>query len=95
MHDWTLLSILYEWKAARVTLSLRTEGPEQLLIVADGVSHLHIPQTKPWGPSVSVNKLHELPASSDKGRKLEIEMQSGDVIQIEAEIFNFPTGVNP
>jgi len=59
-------------------------------VVADGVFDLHVPQVKDWGPSVSVNNVRG-PLNGAAGRKrLEIEMQSGDVIVIEAAAFDFP-----
>lgn len=92
MHDWVLLSVLYEWKTARVTLSLKWRADGLMLLVADGVSNVRIPQLKPWGPSVSINKVRG-PTEEAAGRhRLEIEMQTGDLIEIEAASFAFPTG---
>ncbi len=89
-----MLSILFEWKVARVTVTLRTSKSEVVAIVANGVSDLRIPQMKEWGPSVSVNQIRG-PFRLENGRhKLEIEMQSGDVILIDASDFKFPSYVN-
>lgn len=90
MHDWTLLSILYEWKSARVTISFRCETAEMASIVANGVTALRIPQTREWGPSVSVNKVTGPKSIAEGGNKLEIQMQSGDVIEIVAAEYIFP-----
>ena len=90
MHDWTLKSVLFEWKLARVTISLEGTNALEALLVADGVVGLHVPQEKPWGPSVSVN---EVVGPSDAGnglQKLSIEMQSGDVMTIVARAFQLP-----
>jgi len=92
MHDWTLKSILYEWKPARVTIifgNLQAQGAQ---LVAEDVVDLHVPQRKEWGPSVSVNKLIG-PSDLESGaRKLTLEMQSGDVITITAGAFDLPAG---
>ncbi len=93
MHDWTMLSILFEWKTASVTVSLQTPKSDVVEIIAREVSDLHVPQMKEWGPSVSVNQLRG-PVSLEKGKfNLEIEMQSGDVISIEASEFKFPQSI--
>jgi hypothetical protein len=92
MHDWTLLSVLFDWRARRVTLSFVVHQAGTVSVVADGVSDLHIPQLNEWGPSVSVNRVG-LPVSVVDGRRvLEIEMQSGNCIKICASDFEFPPG---
>lgn len=89
MHDWVLLSVLFEWSAGRVTLSFdRYESNE--ILVANSVVDLHVPQLKPWGRSVCVNEVKG-PIAIDNGlHSLEIEMQSGDVIKIVAKSFEMP-----
>jgi hypothetical protein len=57
MHDWTLLSILFEWKAGRVTLEFRTDRATPAKVVAHEVSELEVPRRHEWGPSVSVNEV--------------------------------------
>jgi hypothetical protein len=92
MHDWTLTTILYEWKTAKATLCFL--GPlHSAVIVAEGVSHLDVPHENDWGPSVSVNEVRGLTGSGDR-RRLEIEMQSGDVIAITARSFALPDPVS-
>ena len=93
MHDWTLLEILFEWKAARVTLSFRQPNAGIATIVAEGVSRVDIPRANEWGPSVSVNRVCGPVKAEDKGRgqhRLTIEMQSGDVITVLASSFVLP-----
>lgn len=89
MHDWTLTTILYEWESAKATLSFRGPRRQSAVIVAGDVSDLEIPHANQWGPSVSVNEVHG-PATVGKRRRLEIEMQSGDVITITAGSFSLP-----
>jgi hypothetical protein len=93
MHDWTLVSILFEWKTARVILEFGTGGSKSQKPMAHGVSELHAPRLNDWGPSVSVNSVNKVAGPSDdaSGRRgLEIEMQSGDHIRIVAKSFDFP-----
>ncbi|HEY1503303.1 MAG TPA: hypothetical protein VGF92_03330 [Stellaceae bacterium] len=90
MHDWTLLSILFEWKAGRVVLSFSTHKAGVVELIAERVFELHVPQANDWGPSTHVNNVKG-PLQGAAGRaRLEIEMQSGDIIIIEATTFEFP-----
>lgn len=50
MHDWTLLSILFGWKAGRVTLEFTTERAELAKLVAHEASALHVPRRNEWVP---------------------------------------------
>ncbi|HLY45335.1 MAG TPA: hypothetical protein VKQ73_07130 [Stellaceae bacterium] len=94
MHEWVLLSIVFDWKTGRLTLSFDTDPAGVVSLVAEGVVDLHVPQLKPWGSSVHVNEVREPQAGARKRRKLEIEMQSGDIITIKAASFAFPPGVH-
>ena len=73
MHEWVLLSIVFDWKSGRLTFSFDTYQAGVVALVAEGVVDLHVPQTKPWGPSVHVNEVRQPPAGPRKRRKLEIE----------------------
>jgi hypothetical protein len=89
MHDWTLLSVLFEWRDARVVVHFKSDlGDEKLVAVS--VVDLHVPQFREWGQSVSVNSVRgPLVIESDR-QSIEIEMQSGDVIRIIASSFEMP-----
>jgi hypothetical protein len=99
MHDWTLVSIYFEWESGCVTLELRTDGSKSAKLTAHGVCELHLPRLNDWGPSVSVNRVFGPSDGGSGRRKLEIEMQSGDRIRIIAASFAFPqaadTGEKP
>ena len=90
LHDWTLISINFEWSAGRVVVELVDTAFARRTLIAESVSLLEVPQDKPWGPSVSVNEAVEVQAESGDGRCLQIEMQSGDVIRIGARSFIYP-----
>ena len=89
MHDWTLISVVFEWDVGRVTLSFKShEGSKTL--VAHSVVDLRMSQFNEWGPSVSVNTVKG-PFTADNGlHSIEIEMQSGDTIKITASSFQMP-----
>ena len=94
MHDSTLISILFEWKDKRATLSFRTHGVAVISIVADGVTELHVPHDAPWGPSVSVNRIIGPMAKASGESIMEVEMQSGDVIRVVARSFLLPNATD-
>ena len=86
MHDWTLLAANYDWPLAQVTLSFRT-AVGTTAVVASEVADLQIPQRRSWGRSVSVNGAQWLAETGEQTQTLRIEMQSGDVITVEAIAF--------
>jgi hypothetical protein len=89
-HDWTLLTLVFDWKAGSVNVALRGPEARTALISAEGVSHLDVPQSNEWGPSVSINKVNGPFESANGIYRLEIAMQSGDIIAICAASFIFP-----
>lgn len=94
LHDWTLVSILFEWKSGCVTLEFRTHGSNSAKLTAHSASELHVPRLNEWGPSVSVNKMVGPLDRGSGHRELEIEMQPGERIRIVAASFDFPHMAN-
>lgn len=88
MHDWTLVSISMEWSSSVLTIELLDTTSTSRQILAHGVRGAHLRHDEPWGPSVSVlgHKFSEV----DGGVRLQIETQSGDLIDIEAEKIHIP-----
>jgi hypothetical protein len=89
MHDWTLLSVVFEWSDRKVIVNFKSHRRVEIL-VAHSVVDLHVPQTNAWGPSVSVNEVRGPLVRSDSFQTVEIEMQSGDVLSITAKSFEMP-----
>lgn len=85
MHDWTLLAADYDWPSARVTMRFRTAVGDTTLVASE-VADLHIPQRRSWGRSASVNGADLLVGTGQDAQTLRIEMQSGDVVTIEAAV---------
>lgn len=54
-------------------------------ITAAGTTELVCPRRHPWGASVSINEVRG-PEPHDGGVRLEIEMQSGDVLALAAQM---------
>ena len=89
MHDWTLISVVFEWSDRKVIVSFKSHVRAEVL-VANSVVDLHVPQLNEWGPSVSVKEVRGPLVRSDALQTIEIEMQSGDVLSITAKSFEMP-----
>ena len=88
LHDATLRSVLLNWKEGRCSFNLSTAEAPECSLEFSGVSQLAIPRELPWGPSVSVNGFTCLGTGV-----YELELQSGDVLSIEAQACKFASGV--
>lgn len=89
MHDWTLDTITIHWKERQIILDLRSpSGPKQL--IATGFSKFLEIGNSPWGRSVSINEVIGPTPTAAGSNSLKIEMQSGDVIELEAASIDMP-----
>jgi len=88
LHDATLRAVRLDWGAGRADLELTaalTTGHSSLVRVqATEVTLLRCPRQAPLGWSASVNELR-IASANGVGMRLEVEVQSGDVIEIEAK----------
>ena len=85
LHDATLESLELRWSSGEAVMRIRTGTTHpQGVIVASAVRRVSCDRLMPWGPSVSINKVSGPSSAGVDGSVLEIEMQSGDVIRIEA-----------
>ncbi|MET0356960.1 MAG: hypothetical protein ABW044_09285 [Cellvibrio sp.] len=89
LHDATLISINYEWQLKSVSIvgerynsSIQKISPFKILFT--NVTLLSIPHSEEWGDSASILELATLNASG-----YQIQMQSGDLITIQAGNFSF------
>lgn len=91
LHDATLESMELHWSSGEAVLRIRTGDPThpQRLVVASAVRRLGCDRQLPWGFSVSINEVRGPVAAGDGASVLEIEMQSGDLVRIEAVAFSF------
>lgn len=86
LHDCTLASVDLDWARARLVLAFI--GYRKILqLVADGVVDFHAPQQRPWGPSRHVIGYTGPIETEEAKKRLEIKMQTGDVITIVARWF--------
>src|SRR5262245_55946103 len=82
LHDTVLRWVELRWEEKTCHLHLRVKGAPRVLRFM-GVSRFRLSHEEPWGPSLCVNQAR---GSSLKG--FEIEMQSGDAIEIAARGFD-------
>ena len=89
LHDATLESLELRWSSGEAVMQIRTGDAShpQRVVVASAVRRLGCDRHMPWGFSVSINEVRGPTAAGD-AFILEIEMQSGDLIRIEAGAFS-------
>ncbi|XXT17235.1 hypothetical protein WME94_44120 [Sorangium sp. So ce429] len=89
LHDATLETIELRWESGEVRLRVRTGDSEQpqLVVVASSVRRMECERQLPWGFSASINEVRGPSPAEGELARVEIEMQSGDVIRIEAVAF--------
>jgi hypothetical protein len=90
MHDWTLVSIVVEWMKGIVTITFDTYEFNHVILTADGLIELIVPKHNEWGESVSVNKACGPVPLENGNYRLELEIQSGDTIILEAKSIQMP-----
>jgi hypothetical protein len=90
LHDGTLTKLEVIWESGAATLYVQTgsNALQSARIKALELRRLDCPRCQPWGLSVSINAVRG-PTMTDDGtaKRLEVEMQSGDVIVLEAAEF--------
>lgn len=79
LHDATLVTVHLVWADGTCIMTIRHSQSPDCTLAFTGVSNLTLPRTQPWGPSQSINS-----ASQRNKGQYEIEMQSGDLIKIDA-----------
>ncbi|EFC2602488.1 hypothetical protein CT362_004945 [Escherichia coli] len=88
MHDWTLVSLLVNWKESSLIIKLLNNNSIPVDIVLEGIKSVSIPKWDEWGESVSINTVNVI--NDPTYKTMEIEMQSGDIIKAIAENINIP-----
>ncbi|MET0856889.1 MAG: hypothetical protein ABWY27_09075 [Telluria sp.] len=79
LHDATLVSVQIIWADGTCIVKVEHSRLSDCILTFSGVSSVTVPRTHPWGPSRSINS-----ARQQSLGHYEIEMQSGDVIEIFA-----------
>jgi hypothetical protein len=89
LHDAVFQEAHVDWKNRTCTLQIlafvdRTADAVPCRLIWQGLRKLLLPVENPWGPSVFINRQW-----SEANGKYSIEMQSGDVVTIEADTATF------
>lgn len=89
LHDAVLYRASLEWEprvfSLEVAVFLDCSKPAIVAMLTwTGVRSVRLPCESPWGPSVFINR-----ACKAGPGLYELEIQSGDVLQIEADSFSF------
>jgi len=83
-HDATLKSIYFKWAERTCIIDISIWNFPNSVLFFNNVTEIIIPRQDEWGPSSSINKVRNI------GTNLfEIEIQSGDVIRINASEWSF------
>lgn len=80
LHDAILESFSFTWEDGNCFMLFRVSPEKTLSILFEGVTNLIVPRDHPWGDSQCVNEFRY-----DTNGKVEIEMQSGDMIILQAK----------
>lgn len=93
MHDWLFIGMNATWENGSIELKLNNPSSQLVSIHAINFFNFEASRKMELGESNSINS-HELISCGDSTwHILSIEMQSGDVIRIEAERFALPDGI--
>jgi hypothetical protein len=90
LHDAVLLIVEMQWDDAKVVLTLRTANGLKRVVMNES-RRLECPRDLPWGPSVCVNEIRLESVPSSSGLRMEVEMQSGDVLVIVGNALSLET----
>jgi hypothetical protein len=85
-HDATLVAVRVNWADGTCIVEVDHWTLGSCFLTFSAMSHLTLPQRQDWGRSVSINSF-SMPGSG----QYEIEMQSGDLIRIEASDMTLTT----
>ncbi len=88
LHDATLVAVRVNWADGTCIVEVDHGTLGICLLAFSVMSHLTLPRKQDWGRSVSINSF-SMPSSG----RYEIEVQSGDVIIIEASEMTLTTSV--
>jgi hypothetical protein len=88
LHDATLIAIRVNWEDGTCIANVEHGTLGSCVLTFSALSHVTLPRKQSWGRSVSINSF-SVPSSGH----YEIEMQSGDLIRIEAAEMTLTTSI--
>lgn len=89
LHDATLSAVLFDWREGTLEIRVQAdESPESLKVHrASDVRSVSCSRDLPWGLSDAINTVRLTNLEFDSRQRLEIEMQSGDLLIFDAQSF--------
>ncbi|MCH7335316.1 hypothetical protein [Acinetobacter sp. NIPH 2699] len=90
MHDWSLISIQIDWIQSSLIVHLKDSQSQNVMLIAEKFKTFNISKKNEWGESISINQIINLSILDNGNSFLKVEIQSGDVFEIEAEKITFP-----
>jgi hypothetical protein len=90
LHDATLVGVRVNWADGTCIVEVDHGTLGICLLTFSAMSHLTLPRKQRWGRSVSINSF-SMPSSG----RYEIEVQSGDLIIVEASDMTLTTSIRP
>jgi hypothetical protein len=90
MHDWTFEACEVVWATGIARLQFLDRSSQKREIAASGLVGLKLPREEPWGPSTSVLSCSKPVIGTNGVGRLVVELQSGDIVEVEARHFDFP-----
>lgn len=90
LHDGLVKTISINWsgKSAEIFLDcflMPNQSAQPCSLTFSGISSINVPMATPWGESNSINMARV------QNNIFQIELQSGDTLQLEATAFDFET----
>lgn len=94
LHDAILLSIELKWEENIAALYFepvqsQNTGNNRVVVTSSGISLFSYQHRQPWGRSVYVNMLEITDSPTSEMKRFQLQMQSGDLIEFEAESILF------
>lgn len=85
LHDAVLVSMTLRWEDGGIELVVRpaSKVPQNVTLRMSGLTRFVCGRSAPWGFSRHINRVIGPSCRADAVQQLQIEMQSGDMIEID------------
>jgi len=90
MHDWSFISINIIWIKAKIVIQLRNNKSEDVFLIAEEFLNFKLTKKDEWGESISLNEITRFDRMDNGNFYIKLEIQSGDVCEIEAKNIILP-----
>lgn len=89
LHDATLIGLEVDWGKSELRCNFDVGVDKKVIVqlLCRGLTYLKCPKMQPWGPSVLVNEVQTDHFPNEI--RLNIAMQSGDVIEANVQNLTF------